>query len=144
MEIVPASILDLNSLRHVEHACFPKDAWPIFDLIAVLTFAGVIRLKMVEDGRMIGFVAGDVRTSEGISWVATLGILPEFRGKGFGRALLEACETQIPTSRVRLSVRESNEEAIRMYKNAGYYTINRWTGYYNDGEAAIVMEKVRL
>ncbi|RPH62502.1 MAG: hypothetical protein EHM81_02095, partial [Chloroflexi bacterium] len=59
MEISPASLLDLNGLRHVEKVCFPKDAWPLFDLVAVLTFPGVIRLKATEDGQMIGFIAGD-------------------------------------------------------------------------------------
>ena len=144
MNITSANILDLNALRQLENACFPQDAWPLLDLIGVLTMAGVIRLKMIEDGRMIGFIAGDVRAGEQLSWIATLGVLPEYRGRGYGRALLEACEAQIPTARIRLSVRESNAEAIRMYQNAGYYRIDRWTDYYNDGEAAMIMEKVRL
>lgn len=143
MEIVPANILDLNALRQVEKLCFPQDAWPLIDLIAVLSFAGVVRLKAVENGKMIGFVAGDPRPSEGFSWVATIGVIPEYRGRGIGRALLSACEAELPTQRVQLSVRASNEEAIRMYKFAGYYTIDLWKKYYNDGEDAIVMEKVK-
>ncbi len=39
MEIVTASLLDLNALNKLEHACFEKDAWPFLDLLAVLTFA---------------------------------------------------------------------------------------------------------
>ncbi len=143
MEIVPANILDLNALRHLEKLCFPQDAWPLIDLIAVLSFAGVVRLKAIENGKMIGFVAGNPRPGEGFSWVAIIGIIPEFRGKGIGRALLSACEAELPTQRVQLSVRASNEEAIRMYKFAGYYTIDQWKSYYNDGEDAIVMEKVK-
>jgi ribosomal protein S18 acetylase RimI-like enzyme len=143
MEISPANILDLNALRHVEQVCFPKDAWPLFDLIAVLTFPGVIRLKLVENGQMVGFIAGDPRPSEGFSWIATLGVLPEQRGKGYGRALLEACEAQLSTERVRLSVRSSNDEAIRMYEKAGYVSIDRWVMYYDDGEDALIMDKKR-
>lgn len=143
MDIVPANLLDLNALRHVEKVCFPQDAWPLFDLIAVLTFSGVIRLKAVEGGGMVGFVAGDPRPNEGFSWIATIAVLPAYRGQGIGRALLEACEAQLPTQQVRLSVRASNEEAIRMYKFAGYYTIDSWPNYYNDGETAIVMEKLK-
>jgi ribosomal-protein-alanine N-acetyltransferase len=143
MEIIPANLLDINALRSFEKICFPQDAWPLFDLIAVLSFSGVIRLKAVENNHMIGFVAGDPRPSEGFSWIATLGVLPEQRGKGIGRALLEACEKQLPTQRVHLSVRPSNEEAIRMYKFSGYYVIDHWKNYYNDGEDAIVMEKLK-
>lgn len=143
MEITSASLLDLNALRHLEKVCFPQDAWALLDLIAVLTFSGVIRLKAVENGQMVGFVAGDPRPSEGFSWIATLGILPEYRGRGYGRALLEACEAQLPTPRIHLSVRPSNAEAIRMYKFAGYYSIDQWPKYYNDGEDALIMEKIK-
>ncbi len=143
MDIHSANIFDLNALRHVESVCFPQDAWPLLDLVAVLTFPGVVRLKAIEAGQMIGFIAGDPRPSEGFSWIATLGVLPEYRGLGYGRALLEACEQQLPTRRIRLSVRASNDEAIRMYRNAGYVAIDRWERYYNDGEAALVMEKNR-
>ena len=143
MQILPANLFDLNDLRHLEQTCFPKDAWPILDLIAVLSFSGVIRLKAVADERMIGFIAGDPRPLEGFSWIATIGILPEYRGKGFGRALLEACEARLTTGRIRLSVRPGNLEAIRMYEKAGYKLIDRWMGYYDDGEDALLMEKSR-
>jgi ribosomal-protein-alanine N-acetyltransferase len=143
MEIISANLLDINTLRIFEKICFAQDAWPLFDLIAVLSLSGVVRLKAVEQNRMIGFVAGDPRPGEGFSWVSTLAVLPEYRGRGIGRALLEACEKQLPTQRVHLSVRPSNEEAIRMYKFSGYYVIDRWKKYYNDGEDAIVMEKLK-
>ena len=143
MQIVSANILDLNALRHVEQTCFPKDAWPLFDLIAVLSFPGVVRLKVVADEQMVGFVAGDPRPTEGFSWIATIGVLPEYRGKGYGRALLEACEMRLTTKRVRLSVRASNLDPIRMYEKAGYRFIDRWLRYYDDGEDALIMEKDR-
>ena len=140
-QITPASILDLSALRHLEQVCFPKDAWPLLDLIAVLTFGGVVRLKAVENGKMIGFIAGDPRPREGLAWIATIGVLPEHRGKGIGRALLEACEGRLPIKRIRLSVRQDNHEAIRMYEKAGYRSVDYWARYYDDGENALVMEK---
>ncbi len=143
MEILPASLRDLGALYHLEHACFRQDAWSLLDLIAVLTFPDVVRLKAVEDGRMVGFVAGDPRRSQGFSWIATIGVLPEYRRRGIGSALLQACEERLPTPRVRLSVRRSNEAAIRLYRRFGYRTIDVWRAYYHDGEDAIVMEKER-
>jgi ribosomal-protein-alanine N-acetyltransferase len=143
MEIIPATIRDLNALRKLENACFEKDAWPLFDLIAVLTFPDVVRLKVAEDGRMIGFVAGDPRPSQGFSWIATIGVLPEYRRQGIGRDLLHACEAQLRTPRLRLSVRASNQAAITLYEQEGYRTTDIWKGYYDDGENAIVMEKPR-
>ena len=140
-KITSASILDLNALRHLEQICFPKDAWPLFDLIAVLTFGGVTRLKAVENGQMVGFIAGDPRPREKLAWIATIGVLPAYRGRGIARALLESCEIQLKQPRIRLSVRLSNYEAIRMYQNAGYSSVDQWKNYYDDGENALIMEK---
>lgn len=141
IEINTASILDLGALRHLEQACFPKDAWPLLDLIAVLSFPGVVRLKATENDHMIGFVAGESRAHEGVGWIATVGVLPGHRGKGVGRALLEACEKELALPRIRLCVRYTNHEAIRIYEKAGYRAIDHWLRYYNDSEDALVMEK---
>jgi ribosomal-protein-alanine N-acetyltransferase len=143
MQIMGASILDLNALIKLERSCFGKDAWPFLDLMAVLTFADVIRLKAVEDGKMIGFVAGDPRPSNGLAWIATIGVAPEYRGRGIGRDLLRACEMQMKQPRLRLSVRASNQVAIRLYEREGYERVEVWQSYYRDGEAAIVMQKTR-
>jgi ribosomal-protein-alanine N-acetyltransferase len=141
MEIVPASILDLNALRKLENESFDKDAWPLFDLIAVLTFPEVVRLKAVVDGQMAGFVAGDPRPRDGWGWIATIAVDPRYRRRGIGRALLHACEAKLGVSRSRLTVRLSNQAAISMYEKDGYVTTDIWSGYYNDGEDGMVMEK---
>ncbi len=142
--IEPASLRDLGALRHLEQVCFPKDAWPLLDLVSVLTFGGVIRLKAVSERQMIGFIAGDVKRMEGIAWIATLAVLPEFRGRGIGATLIQACEAQIPVNRIRLCVRPSNDVAIGLYEKFGYTRVGEWTKYYTDGEAALVMEKTRV
>ena len=141
MEIVPANIFDLKALRALEKACFAKDAWPLLDLIAVLSFLEVIRLKAVEGEQMVGFVAGDPRPREGWGWIATIGVDPLYRRRGIGRALLHACEAKLGVSHARLTVRMSNTEAITMYEQDGYRTIDIWKSYYNDGEDAQLMQK---
>jgi ribosomal protein S18 acetylase RimI-like enzyme len=143
MDILPASILDLGPLQQVERACFDKDRWPLLDLMAVLTFPAVVRLKAVVDGRMVGFVAGDQRDSQGFSWIATIAVLPEYQKQGIGRALLQACESKLTTPRVRLCVRTENGGAIRLYEQEGYQRVDIWRGYYKDLADALVMEKTR-
>ena len=142
MEIQTANLRDLAALRKLEHACFEKDAWPLLDLIAVLTWPDIIRLKAVEDGQMIGFVAGDPRHSQGVAWIATIGVDPRYQRRGIGRALLIACEGQIRTPRVKLTVRISNHTAVSLYEKEGYRTVDVWRAYYNDGEDGLVMEKI--
>ena len=143
MEITAATFRDFNALRKLEHACFDKDAWSFLDLLAVLTFPEVVRLKAVEDGQMVGFVAGDPRPSEGFAWIATIGVDPHYQRRGIGRAMLRAAEAQLHTPRVRLTVRLSNQGAISLYEQEGYHTIDIWKGYYNDGEDGLVMEKIK-
>ncbi len=136
-----ASIRDLGALRHLEQVCFEKDAWPLLDLIALLTWPDVIRLKAVENGEMIGFVAGDPRRSEGAGWVATIAVDPRYQRRGIGRALLQACEERITLPRMKLTVRMSNGVAISLYEKEGYRSVDIWQRYYNDGEDGLVMEK---
>ncbi|MBN8654710.1 MAG: GNAT family N-acetyltransferase [Anaerolineae bacterium] len=141
MEILPANLLDINSLRKLEKESFDRDAWPLIDLVSVLTFSNVIRLKAVEDGRMIGFVAGDPHPRDGWGWIATIAVDSDFRRRGIGTALLHACEKNLGVPRARLTVRTSNRGAITLYEREGYATMDVWKAYYNDGEDAIVMEK---
>jgi len=142
IHILPANWRDLNPVRQLEQVCFPHDAWPLFDIVGVLTLPNVIRLKAVCEDEMVGFVAADLRRRERLAWIATIGVLPGYRRRGVGWDLMEACEAQIDLPAVRLSVRTSNHPAIQLYTNLGYRHIGRWIEYYQDGEDALVMEKV--
>lgn len=141
MEIQNASLRDLGALRRLEQLCFAQDAWPLLDLIAVLTWPDVIKLKAVENGEMIGFVACDPRPSEAASWIATIGVHPSYQRRGIGRALLRACEEKTKLRSMKLTVRMSNEAAISLYEQEGYRSVDIWRRYYNDGEDGLVMEK---
>ena len=144
VSIETATWRDLNALRQLERVCFPLDAWPIFDLIGVLTLPNVVRLKAMSDGQMAGFIAGDIRPSQHIAWIATIGVLPEYRGRGIATALLNACEARLTVPTVRLNVRVSNHIAIHLYHSLGYQDVSLWPGYYADREDALVMEKTGL
>ena len=139
--IEPATWRDLNVIRHLEQVCFQKDAWPLWDIIGILTLPNVVRLKALVDGKIVGFIAGDIHPSENLAWIATVGVLPEYRRRGIGEALILACEQHIKLPAVRLSVRASNQDAIRLYLHLGYQKIGLWKKYYQDGEDALVMEK---
>jgi ribosomal protein S18 acetylase RimI-like enzyme len=139
--IETASWRDLNALRHIEQVCFPLDSWPLLDLIGVLTFPGVIRLKAVVDNAMVGFIAGDLRDGKNLGWITTLAVLPEYQGRGIGGSLLENAEKLIDTPIIRLNVRVSNHSAIHLYRRFGYEQASIWPAYYHDGEDAFILEK---
>jgi [ribosomal protein S18]-alanine N-acetyltransferase len=102
----------------------------------------VLRLKAVIDGQMVGFIACDIRRAENVAWIATVGVLPEQRRQGIGQRLLLEAEARLEVSAIRLSVRASNQAAIRLYLQLGYFQKTIWPRYYADKEDAVVMEKV--
>jgi ribosomal-protein-alanine N-acetyltransferase len=140
-QIVQATFHDLNDLSRLEKACFGSDAWPLVELIAVLTLPNKVRLKAAAAGKMVGFVAGDPQPAQGFAWVTTLCVDAPFRRLGIGRALLRAAEEALGIARVRLTVRTGNNAAIRLYSSEGYREIEHLARYYQDGEDAYVMEK---
>lgn len=139
-EIIPAGWRDLGSLRQLEKICFPKDAWPLLDLVGVLSLPNVVRLKAVRADQMVGFIAGDQKSGD-LAWIATIGVLPEYRRRGIAAALLQECENQLGVVRIRLSVRLENTGAIRLYEGFGYQRVGTWPKYYQDGTDALVFEK---
>jgi ribosomal protein S18 acetylase RimI-like enzyme len=139
--IEPAMLRDLRELRHIEKICFQDDAWPLLDLIGVLTFPNIVRLKAVSREDLIGFIAADVRKAQKVAWIATLCVLPEYRRQGIGSGLLVACESRLDVPHIRLTVRASNQDALRLYQRFGYHQVDRWTKYYRDGGAALVLQK---
>lgn len=144
IEIVQAGIKDLSDLRDLEKVCFGSDAWPLIELIGVLTLPGLVRLKAVVNGRMVAFVGGDAHRDDGVGWITTLGVHPDHRRKGIAIALLDACETLMNVPIVRLTVRRSNYSAIRLYTSLGYHEVDKWEKYYLDGEDGLIFEKLRV
>lgn len=132
---------DFNEVRRLEKACFPVDAWPFWDTLAVLTLPDVVRLKAVASGRTVGFIAVDIRHRDHLAWIATICVDPAYRRRGVASTLIRAVEARLQVARLRLSVRMSNQGARRLYLGLGFEEAERWPRYYQDGEDALVMEK---
>ncbi len=142
-ELQPARMNDLAALHRLEHECFERDAWPLLDLVGVLTIPGIVRIKAVAKDEMIGFIAGEIDRAKQLGWVTTVGVRPQFRGQGIGTALLQACEQSLNMPCIRLCVRCGNKAALNLYARNGYRQVDRWHAYYQDGEDAFVLEKCR-
>jgi ribosomal-protein-alanine N-acetyltransferase len=140
--IQTATLSDLTQLRELEKICFDRDAWPFIELIAALTLPGLVRFKIDFDGRMVAFIGGDAHRTENVGWITTIGVRPEFRHMGLATQLITTCEKEMGTPVVRLSVRRANLSAQRLYDDLGYHFAEVWEGYYEDGEDALVMEKM--
>ncbi len=87
-----------------------------------------------SEGRLIGFAMYRVVVGEGE--LLNLAVDPWARRTGVGRALLQAMMRLAEVW--HLEVRESNAAAIALYASLGYRQVGRRSGYYVDGEAALL------
>ena len=141
IEILPATWRDLKAVHQLEKTCFDLDAWPLLDILGVLTIPQIVRFKAQQGDEMIGFIAADLRRAQATAWIATLGVLPDNRRKGIASQLLENCERGVDLPLIRLCVREKNLPAIQLYLKFGYQQVETWRNYYRGGNNALVFEK---
>lgn len=140
--ITATNLFDLAALWPLERACFGPEAWGIVELgLALLT--SVVRLKVVEDERPIGFVLAERNFWGNEGLISVLGVHPDYQRRGLGRQLLAAAEAQLNTPRYKLTVRVSNAPAIALYEQCGYRRVSRVARYYAHGEDGWGMEKPR-
>jgi ribosomal-protein-alanine N-acetyltransferase len=91
----------------------------------------------------VGFAIGEPHRREGVAWIATLGVHPDFQRRGVGQRLLAELEARLAVPVLKLTVRQSNQAAIALYRKFGYAPVHLWEYYYSGGEAGLVMEKRR-
>jgi ribosomal-protein-alanine N-acetyltransferase len=95
-----------------------------------------------DDGHPIGMAVGVVAADE--LEIHSVAVDTHARGRGIGGALVKALEAAAHAQGARrafLEVRASNTAARTLYARSGYTTSGRRTGYYRDGEDAIVMHR---
>lgn len=140
-EIQPAGWRDVREVYHLEQACFAQDAWPLWDVLGVLTFPEIIRLKAELGDKLVGFIAVDQRPQAGEAWIATLGVLPSHRRQGIASRLLDAAEGQLDVPVIKLSVRAGNRPAVQLYRCRGYILTGAWPKYYSEQVDALIFQK---
>ncbi|HOO53154.1 MAG TPA: GNAT family N-acetyltransferase [Methanothrix sp.] len=140
MRIRRAEARDLPSILAIEKASFSRDlAFPAETVSFLLDEATTL---VAEDGDLAGFVMGFV--SGEVGKVVTLDVLPERRGKGIGRRLLEALEEEFESSGASFSLLEVAAEsrgAVALYAKLGYAKAAILEGYYETGKDAFLMMK---
>jgi ribosomal-protein-alanine acetyltransferase len=135
---------DTRALTQLDRRSFkPIDAYAWYELFALCVARNGIALKAVSDGRIVGFIAGDQRRSEGHTIIVTIAVDPDYQRRGIGERLLREVETRSARSvpRLQLMVRQSNRPALQLYRKLNYDIVDTWRRYYEDGEDAYVMEK---
>jgi ribosomal-protein-alanine N-acetyltransferase len=133
---------DTRALTQLDRRSFkPIDTYAWYEFFALCVSRSVIALKALSGGRIVGFIAGDQRRSEGHTIIVTLAVDPDYQRRGLGERLLREVETRSALPRFQLMVRKSNLPALHLYRKLNYDIVDTWRRYYEDGEDAYVMEK---
>lgn len=131
---------DLADLCELERALFPV-FWSEKVLREVLSDEKyLVLLQRDPSGAAMAYLIGWIVGDE--AELARIGVLPEFRGQGRAKRLLnDGLEIWRArgASRVWLEVRESNAAARRLYQSRGFQIVGNRADYYENGEAALVM-----
>ncbi|WP_135663630.1 ribosomal protein S18-alanine N-acetyltransferase [Halorhabdus rudnickae] len=145
--IRPATRSDLLAVADIERQSFPQP-WSVaaFErfLDAPAFLVAISRGNAPSDGTVVGYVVADSVPNHGeaLGHVKDLAVHPEQRRRGIGRQLLERAVCTLRSTGVgsiKLEVRESNEGAKRLYRQAGFVHRRTVPRYYDDGEDALVM-----
>lgn len=159
-----AELPDVQAMHAMETTLFPADAWHIDMFLAEITHPtrtyylleipaknavgddpDAVTERYFTDGEDTWLAIGYCGTMvvADTADVQTIGVLPEYEGYGFGRAMLEqmhARARELGAERILLEVRADNPRAQRLYERNGYRQIHVRRRYYDDGTDAIIME----
>ena len=96
-----------------------------------------IILKMTSEDKIIGSVRA--KEQDGTVYIGKLMVHPDYRGKGYGSALLSAVESCFPGKRYELFTSTRSIANIRLYERMGYTIFDRRA--VNDELVFVYMEK---
>lgn len=135
-----ARLQDLDAVAACENACF-EHPWSFAMLYEdICETAAAIYLVAELDGEIIGYGGTHIVIDE--SHITNLCILPEYRRRGYGHALMMALmdvSKDEGAEAVTLEVRVSNRAALHLYLGMGFTIAGIRRNYYEGREDAYVM-----
>ena len=133
--IVPADARHIDALMVVMHASFDPafgEAWSALQLGGTLALdSSFARQALDAAGVAQGFTLS--RSAGPEVELLLIAVHPGQRGNGMGRALINtACLDAVrrSASEIFLEVRENNQAALSLYRQAGFLEVGRRPNYY--------------
>jgi ribosomal protein S18 acetylase RimI-like enzyme len=131
LELRPAEVQDIHAMTQLDELCFGVDAevarsWLEHDL--------------AHDKRwmIVGLLAGQVIAKAAVifgpaeTMIVGVCVLPEFRGRGYGKAILAHTVRQVAAAyqgAISLEVACNNDSALLLYQHAGFEVVTAYDYY---------------
>lgn len=133
---------DVPQIAELEKICF-SDPWSEQSIVSELENPLSLWLVACDDGVIAGYVGS--QSVMGWADMMNLAVHPDYRRRGVGEALVSALESGLSgngVSVLTLEVRQSNENAIALYKKMGFEQVGVRPGYYrHPKENALILRK---
>ncbi|GAC21751.1 GNAT family N-acetyltransferase/peptidase C39 family protein [Paraglaciecola arctica] len=140
-------VADLSALVALEQRCFATDR------LSKRSFSYWIKAKhrvfmvVQQDDQIIGYGLVIMRKGTRLARLYSIAIDKNIEGKGIGRQLMLALETQTVAAGklfLRLEVEKTNKRAIGLYESMGYKIFGDYAHYYeNNGDAFRMQKPIR-
>lgn len=143
--IRPLTKRHLRDVTLLNAECFPNgDSYTRHTLDYLLSQPTTLSYRIVtEDNETVGFAFVMVNEG-GTAHLTTIGIAPEHRRRGLAKRLLLHVENALRARSINtlvLEVRVKNTSAQDLYRQKGFYVVQRLNKYYTDGEDCFLMVK---
>jgi ribosomal protein S18 acetylase RimI-like enzyme len=135
---------DVDALLAIENAVFETDRLSRKSFRRLIGSSSAAVSVAEAGGRIAGYSVVLFREGSPTARLYSVAAAPGFSGQGIGRLLISAAERAAAKRgrhSLRLEVREDNARAIAIYRHAGFEPIGREPDYYQDGMAALRLEK---
>jgi ribosomal-protein-alanine N-acetyltransferase len=130
-EITPVPLGAEVPLSAMHRACFPDGPWDAATLERILALAGGFGYLVWHGETPVGFILA--RDLAGEVEILSVGVLPQWRRRGAGRALMDAVVARAERDglgSIVLEVKTENKAARRLYAALGFLQVGRRPGYY--------------
>ena len=87
MIIRNATLEELKSVHDIEVLCFNEGSYPLFVLRQLLDISNDYFLVAEHDNQILGYAIGNIVNGYDQSWILSLGVHPQARGKQVGKEL---------------------------------------------------------
>ncbi len=137
-----ATVADLHALADLERRLFPAGPWSRGSLAEAVDSADVFSAVASVGGTARAYAI--LRRAADEAELLRIGVSPDLRRQGLGRALLTAGERWAVGSgavRIFLEVRALDPRATAFYGALGYLPCGRRPHYYGPGEDALLMAR---
>jgi len=148
-QIRQANKCDIPDLVDLDNECFntyyyEKTKFNKLNFQNYLYRKKSVLLVAVRDSRLVGYVAGKVRTSrvQSIAYLDSIAVSPIARQKGTGSQLLHLFIQEVKRQvckMVMLEVATANKEGLRFFSKRGFLKIRDLPGYYGRGLDGVLM-----